>query len=148
MLRAGDTAPDFELPSHAGEVVRLSSFRGKQNIVLFFYPKDDTPGCTKEACTFRDSYAEFANRDSVVLGVSSDSGGSHARFANKYSLPFPLLVDAGGKVRQLYQVPRTLGVMPGRATYVIDKQGVIREVFVSQFQPQEHVRRALAALGH
>jgi thioredoxin-dependent peroxiredoxin len=146
MLQTGDTAPDFELPSQIGDTVRLSDFKGKQNVVLFFYPKDDTPGCTKEACTFRDAYAEFSSRDTVVLGISSDSGESHGRFATKYSLPFPLLADAGGKIRKAYEVPRTLGLMPGRATYVIDKEGIIREIFVSQFQPEEHVRRALNAL--
>ena len=147
MLQVGDPAPDFELPTQTGGTLGLSAFRGKQNVVLFFYPKDDTAGCTKEACTFRDVYAEFASRDAAVLGISSDSGASHSRFAEKYSLPFPLLTDSGGKVRKLYQVPRTFGLLPGRATYIIDKQGTIRGIFVSQFQPEEHVRRALAALN-
>lgn len=147
MLKAGDPAPDFDLPSQTGERVRLSDFRGEKNVVLFFYPKDDTAVCTKEACSFRDSYAEFASRDTVVLGISSDSTDSHARFASKYSLPFPLLADANGKIRHAYQVSRTLGVIPGRATFVIDKKGVIQSVFSAQFQAEEHVRTALQTLA-
>jgi thioredoxin-dependent peroxiredoxin len=147
MLKPGDAAPEFDLPSQGGERVRLSDFRGTRNVVLFFYPKDDTPGCTKEACTFRDSYAEFLSRDTVVLGVSSDSAQSHTQFASKYALPFPLLSDSGGNTRRAYGVSRTLGIMPGRATFVIDKQGSVKAVFVSQFQPEQHVRTALEALG-
>jgi thioredoxin-dependent peroxiredoxin len=147
MLSKEEAAPDFELRSHQDATVRLSDFRGKQSVVLFFYPKDDTPGCTKEACTFRDAYVDFATRDTAVLGISSDSDASHIQFASKHCLPYPLLADAGGKIRKAYQVPRTFGLMPGRATFVIDKQGIIREIFVAQFQPEEHVRRALAALA-
>lgn len=147
MLKAGEKAPDFDLPSQNGEHVRLSDFRGKKNVVLFFYPKDDTTVCTKEACSFRDSYADFGNRDTVVLGVSSDSADSHASFARKYSLPFPLLTDKGGKTRREYQVSRTLGVIPGRATFVIDKEGIIQSAFSAQFQAEEHVRTALEALA-
>jgi thioredoxin-dependent peroxiredoxin len=147
MLQVGDTAPDFTLVAQNGEPVRLSSFQGSKNVVLFFYPKDDTPGCTKEACAFRDSYADFLDRGTAVLGVSSDSSVSHQQFASKYSLTFPLLTDTGGKLRNAYGVGRTLGIIPGRATFVIDKQGVIRAAFSSQFQPEEHVRTALAALG-
>lgn len=146
MLKVGDEAPDFTLKAQTGETIRLSSFRGNKNVVLFFYPKDNTPGCTKEACAFRDSYAEFADRDTIVLGISSDSGESHERFASKYALPFLLLTDAGGTLRKSYGVGRTLGIMPGRATFVIDRQGLIAAVFSSQFQPEEHVRTALAAL--
>ena len=146
MLKPGTSAPDFALQAHTGDTVHLSSFRGKKAVVLFFYPKDDTPGCTKEACTFRDSYSDFTNQDTVVLGISSDSGASHQRFASKYTLPFPLLSDPGGKVRNQYDVGRTLGLIPGRATFVIDKRGLIKAAFSSQFQPEEHIRTALAAL--
>lgn len=145
MLNPGAAAPDFELPAHTGEKIRLSSFRGSKAVVLFFYPKDETPGCTKEVCAFRDSYADFASQNTVVLGVSSDSGTSHDRFANKHNLPFPLLSD-DGTLRRAYGVGRTLGIIAGRATFVIDKEGVIRAAFSSQFQPGEHVRTALAAL--
>lgn len=147
MLQRGDTAPDFALPAHTGETVRLSDFRGQKAVVLFFYPKDNTPACTKEACTFRDSYADFLSRDTVVLGISSDTAESHEHFASKYNLPFPLLSDTGGKVRQAYGIGRTLGLMPGRATFVIDPQGIIQAAFSSQFQPEQHIRTALAALA-
>lgn len=146
MRQIGDLAPDFELPSQTGERIRLSSFRGR-NVVLFFYPKDDTPICTKETCSFRDEYEEFQKAESVVLGVSSDGIDSHRSFASKHSLQFPLLSDEGSQVRKLYGIPKTAGLMPGRATFVIDKEGVIRGSFVSQFRAAEHVRRALEVLN-
>ena len=147
MLKVGDEAPDFALQAQTGEEIRLRTFRGEKNVVLFFYPKDDTPGCTKEACAFRDSYDDFMSRDTMVLGISSDSGDSHRRFASKYGLPFPLLIDTGNEVRHAFGVSRTLGLIPGRATFVINKRGVIAAAFQSQFQPEEHVRTALAALA-
>jgi peroxiredoxin Q/BCP len=115
-------------------------------VVLYFYPKDDTPGCTKEACTFRDDYAEFEAAGAAVLGVSGDSSESHRRFAAKHRLPFPLLADPGGKVRRLYGVPATLGLLPGRVTFVIDGAGIVRHVFSSQLNPARHVAEALGVL--
>lgn len=112
-------------------------------MVVFFYPKDDTTGCTKEACRFRDRFSEF---DAQILGISSDSSASHATFATKYQLPFTLLSDVGGKVRKLYGVPKTFGILPGRATYVIDRDGVLRHFFSSQSQPEKHVEEAASAL--
>jgi len=111
--------------------------------VLFFYPKDDTPECTKEACAFRDGYEEFSKLDAEVVGISSDSVESHRSFAKKHGLPFTLLSDEGGKVRKLYGVPNTLGLFPGRVTYVIDEQGVIRHVFSSQLGTKRHLEEAL-----
>jgi peroxiredoxin Q/BCP len=146
-LKPGDPAPDFELPDQNGQEVRLNGFLRRNAVVLYFYPKDDTGGCTKEACAFRDQFAAFRGLDAVVLGVSSDSEASHRAFAAKYNLPFQLLSDAGGRLRRRYGVRSTLGIIPGRETFVIDREGVIRDVFASQFQPGEHVRRALAALG-
>lgn len=146
MLKPGDPAPPFELRSHTGERIRLSDFRGKKNVVVFFYPKDDTSGCTKEVCRFRDSYEQFTEKGAVVLGISSDDRDSHERFAGKYNLPFKLLTDSGGHVREAYQVPKTLGVLPGRVTFLVDKKGVIRLVFQAQFKPVQHVAEALAAL--
>jgi peroxiredoxin Q/BCP len=145
-LAVGDRAPDFALPDASGATIRLSDFRGKKAVVLYFYPKDDTPGCTKEACGFRDSYEEFAGAGAEVIGVSSDSGDSHRGFASKYKLPFTLLSDRGGKVRQQYGVPATLGLLPGRVTFVIDRDGVVRHVFNSQLAATRHVGEALAAL--
>ncbi|HEU5346472.1 MAG TPA: peroxiredoxin, partial [Ktedonobacterales bacterium] len=141
----GMLAPDFALPNAAGEIVRLSDLRGK-NVVLYFYPKDDTPGCTAEACSFRDNYAVIGQLDAEVIGISSDSQSSHRDFAAKYHLPFPLLSDASGAVRKAYKVPATLGVIPGRVTYVIDKQGVIRRIFTSQLNIERHLAEALAGL--
>jgi thioredoxin-dependent peroxiredoxin len=110
----GDVAPDFTLPSHLGEEVSLRDFVGKKRaVVLFFYPKDDTPGCTKEACSFRDGYEQFGNLGVEVIGVSSDSVRSHQRFVEKHDLPFVLLSDEGGEVRRLYGVPNTFGLFPG-----------------------------------
>jgi peroxiredoxin Q/BCP len=145
-IKPGDTAPDFALPDGAGKTVRLSDFRGRKPVVLYFYPKDDTPGCTKEACAFRDQYEDFTAAGAEVIGVSSDDAAAHTRFAEKYKLPFLLLTDAGGKVRKQYGVPATLGLLPGRVTFVIDREGVVRHVFNSQLRATQHIPEALAAL--
>jgi len=145
-LVAGDTAPAFTLPDQDGRAVSLGDFRGKKNVVLYFYPKDDTPGCTKESCTFRDQYTAFTDVGAEVLGVSGDSAESHKAFAAKYRLPFPLLADTDGAVRQAFKVPKSLGLLPGRVTYVIDRQGVIRHAFNSQLSPTKHVDEAIEVL--
>jgi peroxiredoxin Q/BCP len=145
-VKVGDKAPDFTLPSNTGENVTLSSFFGKKNVVLFFYPKDESRGCTKEACAFRDSYEVFKDLGAEVLGVSSQSVESHEMFANKYMLPFMLLSDKDSRVRELYGVHSTLGLLPGRVTYIIDRQGVVRHVFSSQSQPEKHIEEALNVL--
>ena len=145
-IEVGQPAPDFELPDAEGKRIRLADFRGKKAVVLYFYPKDDTPGCTAEACSFRDSYEDFQDAGAEVIGVSSDSEATHAKFARRHELPFTLLSDAKGEVRRKFGVPSTMGLMPGRVTYVIDKQGVVRHVFNSQLQATRHVSEALAAL--
>jgi peroxiredoxin Q/BCP len=145
-VAVGDEAPGFALPDAQGETVRLADFRGRKAVVLYFYPKDDTPGCTKEACAFRDAYEDFVDEGAEVIGVSSDSGDSHARFASKHRLPFRLVSDRDGAVRRSYGVPATLGLLPGRVTFVIDRAGRVRGVFNSQLQAERHVREALAAL--
>ena len=145
----GDRAPEFSLSDQSGKEIKLSDYRGK-NVVLYFYPKDDTPGCTAESCAFRDSYEDFKDLGAEVIGISSDSSASHTKFAAKYSLPFVLLSDKGGKVRKSFGVPTTFGLLPGRVTYVIDKEGIVRKVFNSQFNPKKHIdeaRRVLAKLG-
>src|ERR1017187_6783201 len=119
-LKAGDPAPDFELPDREGNPIRLRQFRGKSAMVVFFYPKDDTTGCTIEACRFRDDFEQFRMPGTEVIGISDDSTESHGRFASKYHLPFTLLSDKGGRVRKLYGVKKTFGVIPGRGTFVID----------------------------
>lgn len=145
-VQVGDTAPDFTLSSMAGKPISLTSFIGQKNIVLYFYPKDNTPGCTAEACAFRDSYEVFKDAGAEVIGVSSDSEQSHQRFASGYRLPFLLLSDVGSKVRKLYGVPSTFGLLPGRVTYIIDKRGIVRHIFSAAFAPQKHVDEALKVL--
>ncbi len=145
-LAVGERAPDFRLPALRGGEVGLSDFLGKKNVVLFFYPKDDTPGCTVEACTFRDSYDDFAKVGAEVLGISSDSLESHAKFAEHHHLPMQLLADKGGRVRTQYGIKSSLGLFPGRETFIIDKQGIIRHVFRSQLRVRQHVAEALAVL--
>ena len=142
----GSKASDFTLPSRSGDMVSLEDFKGKKPVVLFFYPKDDTPGCTRQACAFRDDYAEFGRLDAEVIGISSDSVESHQDFALKHDLPYTLLSDEEGKARRLYGVPNTFGLFPGRVTYVIDKEGVVRHVFSSQIGVEKHVEEALKAL--
>ena len=145
-VKVGSVAPDFTLPSQEGEMVSLKDFSGRKPVVLFFYPKDDSPGCTKEVCAFRDNFEEFSKLDAQVIGISSDSVESHRRFAAKHDLSFPLLSDEGGNIRSLYRVPKTFGLFPGRVTYVIDKECVVRHVFASQLSVDRHVQEALAAL--
>ena len=129
MLAIGQTAPDFTLTATDGTPFRLSAQRGR-HLVLYFYPKDDTPGCTTQACSFRDQYADFLSLGADVVGISSDSAASHHKFTQKHQLPFPLLADEDGEVRKLYEVPRALlGLLPGRVTFLIDKDGVIRYIF-------------------
>lgn len=124
--------------------LRRSSGR---NVVLFFYPKDDTPGCTIEACGFRDEYTTFADAGAEVLGISADSAESHQRFASRHQLPMKLLTDADGAVRKAYDVrPTVMGLLPGRATFVVDREGIIRHVFVSQLRVKVHVKEALAVV--
>lgn len=145
-VRVGELAPDFSLASATGEPVRLADFRGKSEVVLFFYPRDNTPFCTAEACAFRDSYEAFRDAGAEVIGVSADTVESHRRFAGRHGLPFRLLSDPDGSLRALYGVPRTLGLFSGRVTYLIDKAGLVRHIFSSQFSPARHVDEALRVL--
>jgi thioredoxin-dependent peroxiredoxin len=142
-IQVGDKAPDFTLPAQSGEQVRLYDRLGQRVVVLYFYPKDDTPGCTAEACAFRDSYEVFTDAGAEVIGVSSDSPDRHAAFADRRKLPFTLLSDQGGRVRKSYGVPAVLGVLPGRVTYVIDREGTVRHVFNSMTNIGQHVSGAL-----
>jgi peroxiredoxin Q/BCP len=142
-IQVGDQAPDFTLPTQAGDTFRLQDRMGERVIVLYFYPKDNTSGCTAEACAFRDSFEVFTEAGADVIGVSSDSVDKHAGFASKHNLPFTLVSDKGGKVRKAYGVPGVLGVIPGRVTYVIDRAGVVRHVFSSMTNIDGHVNDAL-----
>lgn len=145
-VQVGDQAPDFTLTTQSGEQISLKDFVGKKDIVLYFYPKDNTSGCTAEACAFRDSYEAFKDAGAEVIGVSSDSATSHQQFASKHRLPFILLSDPRGGVRKLYGVPAPLGLLPGRVTYIIDKQGVVRHIFIDQLRATRHIPDALKTL--
>ena len=129
-----------------GDNVTLSEYLGKKNVVLYFYPKDETRGCTREACEFRDQYDVFTDLGAEVIGVSAQSVESHKSFATHYGLPFILLSDEKNEVRKLYGVPSSMGIIPGRVTYIIDKKGVVRHIFNSQFQPEKHIEEALKVL--
>jgi peroxiredoxin Q/BCP len=147
-IGVGDAAPDFTLPAQDGTSVTLSSFRGEKVVVLYFYPKDETAGCTREACAFRDSHDAFAEAGAQVIGVSADSVASHDRFAKKHGLPFTLVADAGNTVRDAYGVPKSLfGLLPGRVTYVIDRDGIVRHVFSSQANIGKHIDGALEVVA-
>lgn len=142
-IQVGDHAPLFSLHAQNGSTISLEDFLGKRAVVLYFYPKDDTPGCTAEACSFRDSYEVFKEAGAEVIGVSSDSETSHQKFASKHRLPFLLLSDEKGSLRKLYGVPTTMGILPGRVTYVIDKQGIVRHIFSDMFNAPKHIAEAL-----
>ncbi len=146
-VRIGDKAPGFRLPSESGEIVDIGEYIGRMPIVLFFYPGDNTALCTKEACAFRDSYDEFKGMDGAeVFGISSDPVESHKRFSSEYNLPYRLLSDERGAVRGLYGVPKTLGILPGRVTYVIDGRGIVIRIISSQLGYKKHVDEAIKAL--
>jgi peroxiredoxin Q/BCP len=150
-LKIGDTAPDFELPSDSGETVKLSDFRGKR-VVVFFYPKDDTPGCTTQACGFRDNYLQIEEKNATVLGISPDGVKSHQKFKTKFNLPFILLADEDHKIAEAYGAwgERTnygktyMGII--RSHFVIDEAGKIVDAQV-KVSPTDSVERAIAALG-
>tara|TARA_B100001939_G_scaffold264743_1_gene231977 strand:+ start:237 stop:692 length:456 start_codon:yes stop_codon:yes gene_type:complete len=144
-LASGDQAPEFSLKDQNGVERSLSGIKGKP-LVLFFYPKDDTPGCTMEACAFRDSYHELQQLGAEVWGISGDDAGSHRRFAERHRLPYPLLVDAGNRVREAFGVAKAMFVLPGRVTYVIDGAGVVRLVYNSMLDATAHVSQAKTAL--
>ena len=144
-IAVGDQAPQFSLKDQNGVERRLADLNGKP-LVLFFYPKDDTPGCTIEACGFRDQYTALQKLGAEVWGVSGDGASSHRRFAGKFQLPYPLLVDERSELRNAFGVARTLFVLPGRVTYVIDGNGVVQLVFDAMLDANAHVRQAIATL--
>ena len=146
-LKIGDEIPSFVLKDQHGDEFKVDSIKGKKAFVLFFYPKDFTPGCTKEVCSFRDQYEDFTDLGAEVIGISGDGENSHKRFAEKYKLPFILLSDEGKKVRKLFGVKGSLlGLLPGRVTFVIDKQGVVRYIFEDQFGAEKHIEESLNIL--
>jgi thioredoxin-dependent peroxiredoxin len=151
VLSPGDIAPDFSLPDGDGNVVSLSSLRGKW-VVLYFYPRDNTPGCTKEACAFRDAYADYQSKDVVILGVSTDDAKSHTKFSTKFNLPFPLLIDEGGQMATSYDsygLKKFMGkeyMGISRNTFLIDPEGKISKVYL-KVKPETHSDQVLTDLN-
>ena len=145
-INPGDKAPLFTLPDSGGQPVNLPDFIGKKNLVVFFYPKDESYGCTKEACSFRDNYEEFKEAGAEVIGISTDDEASHSSFAAHHKLPFVLLSDRDNKVANLYGVHSSFGTMRGRATFVIDKEGVIRMNYSSLLNFRKHMDEAIAVI--
>ena len=142
-LKVGDKIPSFKTTDHEGNTFESDSIFGKKIVVLYFYPKDDTPGCTAQACSLRDNYSVFKEFDAEVIGVSSDSAAKHQQFIAKFNLPFALLSDSDKKLRTLLGVPNALfGLVPGRVTYVIDKNKTIRLIY-DHMSPTQHLSKAL-----
>lgn len=146
-MKTGDRVPNFTLRDQNKEHFTLHDQLGDKNLVIYFYPKDDTPGCTAQACTFRDHYEDFEQAGAVVIGISSDDPESHKKFAEKHRLPFRLLSDPNAAIRKLFDVPeKFFGMLPGRVTYVLDKNGKIHYVFNSQLNVKKHIEKALTVL--
>lgn len=146
-LKKGDKVPSFTLKDQDGKIFSIDTLIGKKPMVIFFYPKDFTPGCIKEVCSFRDQYEDFTDLGAEVIGISGDGESSHQKFAKKYRLPFTLLSDSAKKVRALFGVKGSLfGLLPGRVTYVIDKNGIVQLVFENQFGTEKHITESLAIL--
>ena len=142
-LRVGDRVPDLTLSAHNGPEISLSKSSEPQTIVVFFYPADNSPICTAEACAFRDAYQDFVEAGAAVIGISGDSQTSHGAFAQAQNLPYSLVSDVDGSLRRAFGVPKGLGLLPGRVTYVIDREGIVRHVFKSQFFGRKHMKEAL-----
>lgn len=146
-IKVGDPVPDISLPNAQGEPVSLKDFQGQKAVVLFFYPKSESPGCTIEACAFRDAYSVFQELGAEVIGISDDSVAAQARFAANQKLPFLVLSDKGNQARQAFGVPGALfGFLPGRVTYIIDQGGIVRHIFDSMLNFKAHVDESLAIL--
>jgi peroxiredoxin Q/BCP len=146
-LKVGDKVPDFVLKDQNNNDFNIADFRGKQILVIYFYPKDDTPGCTTEACSFRDTFEVFTDLNVKVIGISTDNVSSHKKFEEKYNLPFTLLADTNKKVQKLFGVPKSfLGMIPGRVTYIIDKQGSIVHIFNSMSNAEKHITESLSII--
>jgi peroxiredoxin Q/BCP len=146
-IEVGSLLPSFTLRDQNGSEFDVNSVLRKKNLVIYFYPKDDSPGCTKEACSFRDHYEIFREVDAIIIGISSDDVESHRRFAEKYRLTYTLLSDEENKVRKLFGVPTNLfGLIDGRVTYVVNKQGKVIHIFNSQIQAEKHINESIKAL--
>ena len=146
-IKVGSHVPEFKLPDQNGKIFDIQSVFGKKNLVIYFYPKDETSGCTKEACSFRDNFDVFKIHNAEIIGISGDGVTSHKHFANKYHLTFTLLADEGNNIRKLFGVPSSMmGAVPGRVTYVVNKKGIVTHIINSLTQPEKHIQEAITAL--
>ena len=146
-IEVGDEVPTFTLLDQDGNDFVIDDYLGSKALVIYFYPKDNTTGCIKEACEFRDNYDAFKDVDAKIIGISSDDVNSHKNFATKYNLPFTLLADVNNEVREKFGVPNSLfGVIPGRVTYVVDEKGVVIHIYESLVKAQRHIEEALEIL--
>ena len=142
-IKVGDKIPQFRLLNQDGKQVNIIEYFGRP-LVIFFYPKDDTPGCTKEVCAFRDSYEKFIHAEVQIFGISGDSVNSHQSFRSKYNLQFDLLSDTNNEIRSTFGVPADLfGLIPGRVTYIVDPEGIVRYIFNNQLNSKKHVEESL-----
>lgn len=147
-VKVGDKVPSFVLKDQFGNSFDMDDYFGKTAMVVYFYPKDDTPGCTKEACSFRDSYQDFTDKNIKVIGISGDDVESHKNFADKYNLPFTLLADVDNEVRTQFGVKANmLGLIPGRVTYVVDINGTVVFMYESQLKAEKHIQKSIEAIN-
>jgi peroxiredoxin Q/BCP len=143
-ITIGSNCPEFTLLNQEGKEVNIQDFIGTKNIIIYFYPKDNTPGCTKEACSFRDSMQDLNNLDCEVFGISADSVSSHKAFSERFRLTFNLLSDENNLIRKQFKVPTNLfGIIPGRVTYIINKEGKVIHIINSQTNPEKHIKETI-----
>ncbi len=143
-ISIGDSCPHFSLQNQNGETINIKDYIGSKNVIIYFYPKDNTAGCTKEACSFRDAMQDLNNLDCEVFGISADSVASHKSFANQFRLMFNLLSDVGNSVRKSFKVPANLfGLIPGRVTYIVNKEGKVIHIINSQMNPDKHIKETI-----
>ena len=146
-ISIGDTCPTFSLKNQNGEMINIKDFIGSKHVIIYFYPKDNTPGCTKEACSFRDAMQDLNNLDCEVFGISADSVASHKKFADQFRLTFHLLSDIGNTVRKSFKVPANLfGLIPGRVTYIVNKEGKIVHIINNQMNPDKHIEETIKTI--
>jgi peroxiredoxin Q/BCP len=147
-ISIGDSCPYFSLQNQDGQTINIQDYIGTKNIIIYFYPKDNTVGCTKEACSFRDAMQDLNNLDCEVVGISADSVASHKAFANQFRLTFNLLSDVGNEIRKMFKVPANVfGLIPGRVTYVVNKGGKIVHVINSQLNPDKHIKETIEVVS-
>ncbi len=148
-IKIGDRFPSFTLKDHNSNTFDINSFLGKNNLIVYFYPKNETYNCTKQACNFRDDFSTFKDLDCEIIGVSNDSPKSHLSFKNNHNLPFTLLSDRNGEIQKKLELPRNIfGLIPGRITFVIDNKGIVIKIIDSAINMRKHIEDALSSLNN